>query len=138
MKINIKTTNIKLKPSIQEYIYEKIGSLDKFLVGKNKEIVEIKVDIGKTTEHHQKGNIFRAGISFNLLGQQIRSEAEAWDLKIAINKVKDDLQRELKKYKKKQASKYKRGARKAKKLLQFSPLALFKRKKGDREKEEGI
>jgi len=31
-----------------------------------------------------------------------------------------------------------RGARKAKKLLRLSPLAWFKRKKGSREKEEGI
>jgi len=138
MKIIIKTTNIKLKSRTKEFIYQKIGSLDKFLIGKSKEVAETKVDIGKTTEHHQKGDIFRAEININLSGRYIRTEAEAWSLKVAVNKAKDDAQRELKKYKKKQEAKYKRGARKAKKLLRLSPLAWFKRKKGSREKEEGI
>jgi len=66
MKINIKTTNISLTPAISEYIEKRIGSLDKFY--KKEEDIVINVEVGKTTEHHKSGDIFRAEINLTRAG----------------------------------------------------------------------
>lgn len=137
MRIIIKTTNIQLNPQIEEYVYEKIGGLDKFLNHIEEELKEARVEIGRTTKHHQKGDIFRAEVNLSLGRNVLRSEAEEWNIKAAIDAVKDELEQEIKKYRGKQIARFKRGARVAKKLLRLSPLAWF-RKKGGREREEGI
>ena len=138
LKLNIKTTNIKISDPLRNYIYEKIGTLDKF-IGGHDESVQAWVEIGKPSKHHHKGPEFYAEVDIRLpgKGKVLRSEAKQWDLRLAIDQVKDELQEELKKYKGKQEARYKRGARVAKKLLRLSPLAWFK-KKGGREREEGI
>jgi len=138
MKITIKTTNLELTPKIQQYVDEKIGGVDKFLDNMDKGVIEARVEIGKTTRGQQKGDIFRAEVNLSLPGRLLRSVAEEIDLRTAIDRVKEEIQREIKKYRGKQEAKYKRGARKAKKLIRLSPLAWFRRKKGSREKEEGI
>ena len=111
MKIVIKTTNLELSQELRDYIQEKIGSLEKFakiFQGKNyyngffrkgKPRVEVWVEIGRTTRHHQKGDIFRAEVQMRLSGRSVRAESEREDLKLAVTEVKDELQRELKKYK---------------------------------------
>lgn len=139
LKVNIKATNIKLDDALYEHIYKKIGTLDEYIKDVDGS-VQAWVEVGKPSKHHRKGKEeFYAEVDIRLPGQGrvIRSEARQWDLRLAINQVKDELQRELKKYKGKQEAKYKRGARKAKKMLRLSPSAWFKRKKGSRIKEEG-
>jgi len=98
MKIDIKGTGIELTQAIKDYVYDKIGAVGKFF----DEILEAKVDIGLTTKHHQKGNIFRAEVNLRVPQKQlIRAEATSDDLYKSINEVKDRLQIELKKYKEK-------------------------------------
>lgn len=126
MQIQIKTTNIELTPAIEEYIHQKIGSLEKF-IGAN--YYKIFAEIGKTTQHHKSGDVFRAEINIDLPGKLIRSEAEEWDLRVAIDRVKDQLQQELKKYKEYQDTQYKRGARLAKVFSKISSLAWFRRER---------
>ena len=150
MKIVIKTTNLKLNEELKNYIEEKIGSLENFaevfqsenyynhFFTKGKPRVETWVEIGKTTRHHQKGDVFRAEVQMRFTGKSLRAESERKNLKLAINEVKDELQRELKKYKGKAGAVSKRGSRVLKKSLNLSPLAKFKRKKGERTREEGI
>ena len=71
MKIIIKTKNTTLTRAIEEFIKEKINSLEKFIKvlhngeysspssGKEKPILVAWVEIGKETKHHQKGPFFR-------------------------------------------------------------------------------
>jgi len=144
MKIVIKGTNIKLNQGIKQYINEKFNGLEKFArVFQNKKKyffkggkpkVEMWVEVGRTTLHHRKGEIFRAEGQLKLPGKSLRAEAQSEDLKIAINEVKDELQRELKKYKERSITLTKRGARIFKKFLK---LAGFKIRKGERTREEG-
>lgn len=113
MKIVIKTTNLKLNQEIRDYIQEKIGSLEKFarvfqsknyyngFFGKGKPRIEVWLEIGKITRHHQKGDIFRAEAQMRFPGKSLRAESERENLKLAITEIKDELQRELKKHKEK-------------------------------------
>ncbi len=129
MEIRIKTTNIELTPAIEEYVNNKIGSIDKLLDGMKQGAIKMKVEIGKTTQHHRKGDIFRAELNLTVPGKLLRTEAEEWDLRVAIDQAKKDLERKIRKYRGKQRAKYERGARKAKKLLRISPLAWFRKEK---------
>jgi len=120
MKIIIKTKNLKLNQALKNFIEEKINSLEKFsnifqnnyygdFFGKGKPRVEAWVEIGRTTLHHKKGPVFRAECQMRFPKRSLRSTAEGEDLKSAITEIKDELQRELKKYKEKLTAKMKRG-----------------------------
>ncbi len=136
MKIIIKTTNTELTPQIENYVNEKIGGIDRFLHGMDENVIEARVEISKITQHHQTGDIFRAEANLSLPGRVLRSEAEEMDFRTAIDRVKEELQAETKKYRGKKEAEYKRGARFAKQLIRLSPLAWFRKKK--REREEGM
>ncbi|MBZ9572227.1 HPF/RaiA family ribosome-associated protein [Patescibacteria group bacterium] len=149
MKIIIKTKNIKLNRALKNYIQEKLNSLEKFakifqskkeyfnhFFGKGRPRVEAWVEIGKETLHHQKGPYFWAECQMRFPNRSLRSTARAKNLKMAITRVKDELQRELKQYKGKIISKSKKKQRVLKKELKISPSARFYRK--GRVKEEGI
>ncbi|HEX9664317.1 MAG TPA: ribosome-associated translation inhibitor RaiA [Patescibacteria group bacterium] len=125
MKITIKGTNIKLTPEIKDYIDQKLNSLDKFVKG----ILEALVEVGKTSQHHRTGQVFRAEADLRLPGKVLRAEAVAGDLNTAVNQVKDELQRQLKKYKNRQEAKSRRGQRVLKRELHLDPRAKSNREK---------
>ncbi len=113
MKITIKKTNLELTPQIRDLINKKIGGLEKF-INLSETVAEAWVEIGRTTLHHKSGEIFRTEVQIHLPGKSIRAESVAKDLIIAINEVKDILQRELKQYKMKIIAKRRRGIKKLK------------------------
>ena len=115
MKINLKTTNFVLTPSIKVYLEEKLSSLDKFLPADDSIFAD--VELAKTSKHHQKGDVFKAEVNLKIPGRLIRAVAEKWDLRIAINAAKDNLLREIKTNKEKNIYLYKKSARMLKKLL---------------------
>jgi len=147
MKIIIKTTNVKLTSALRQYVQDKIDPLEKFVedlfgkeyfnhfFGKGKPKVEAWVEIGKTTRHHRKGLVFRAEVQLRFPGKSVRAEAFSGNVRTAVTQVKDELQRELKKYRGKAATLTKRKARVAKKALKISPQARLYRK--GRIREEG-
>ena len=103
MKIDIKGINLELTEAIKDYVNEKIGGLEKFY----DKILVARVDVGLTTKHHQKGNIFRAEVNLEVPQKHnLRAEAEREDLYMAINEVKDELQRQIKKFKDKMRNNY--------------------------------
>ena len=131
MRIIIRSKNIKPSQAINQFIEEKIGSLQKFvdIMREKSEIgkppVEVFVDIEKETKHHYKGPFFKTTIQMHLPGRSLRSEARSIDLNTAIVEVKDELQREIKKYKIKTKVVSRRKQRSIKKNLHLSPEARF-------------
>jgi len=93
MKFDIKATNLDLTPVIREYIETKIGSLDHFLKRFEAETeIEVFVEIARTTRHHKSGDVFCAETSFSIGKKLLRAEHTDWDIRVAINEVKDRLQ----------------------------------------------
>lgn len=127
MKITIKTTNLKLTSEIEDYINEKIGGIEKFEENLGSAAIA-RVEIGVINLHHHKGDIFRVEININAPGfaKIIRSVAERENVFVAIDEVKDELQREVKRYKGKMIAKQRRGAQILKQLNRLSPLSWFK------------
>lgn len=102
MQINIKATNLDLTPAIREYIEAKIGSVSKFLKGfEVKNETEIFIEIARTSRHHKSGNVFYAEATLALGKKVLRAEHSDWDIRVAIDKMKDKIQEEIKRYKEK-------------------------------------
>ncbi len=132
MKIIIKATNIELSPSINQYIEEKIGSLDRFLKKFDPGLVEARIEVGRAARDQRHGEIFKAEVNLSLGSQFIRVEETAESLQAAIDLVKDELQREIRRHKDKEITKFIRGARSWKKFWRITPLARFRKSKAGR------
>lgn len=128
MKKIIKAKDLQLSEAIEDYVAKKLESLKKFITDFNEELVTAEVELSRTTRHHQSGDIFRAEINLTVNGKLFRVESEKDDLYAAIDEVRDDLEREIKKFKTKKETVFIRGARSFKKSFRISPLARFRRK----------
>lgn len=116
MNTNIKPVNMVLENDIYEYIDKKLKHLERFITIYGDDIF-IQVEVGKTTNHHRLGNIFRAEINVSVSGKSFRAVSEKEDLKSAIDDVEKELQQELVSYKDKQKTLFKKGAIKVKEFL---------------------
>jgi putative sigma-54 modulation protein len=94
MNINIKATGIELTPAIRDYTEKKVLVIEKYF-DSNVETTA-QVEVGKTTNHHKGGDVFRAEIKINGGGLDLYAFSEKDDLYAAIDLVKDELVRELK------------------------------------------
>lgn len=118
MHHNIKTTDFDMTPEVSKYLDDKLRTLEKFLDSDDESIV-CDVEIGKTTEHHQSGKIFRAEINISMGKKMFRAEAEEESVNVAIDKVKDEITKQLKRDKGRNFALLKRGGEKMKNLLRF-------------------
>lgn len=116
MKIKIRSKNFDLTPAIDDYVSKKISSLEKFLDIKDEVLCE--VEIGRTTKHHNSGDIFKAEINIAQPGgKQIYVVAEEVDLYTAIDIVRDEAERSIVSRKNKYKTLFRKGASRIKDLL---------------------
>lgn len=115
MKIQTKATNITLTPEISAYLEKKLAALEKFVAGQEEVIID--VELGKTTNHHQTGDIFKAEFTLHQRGGTLRAVSETVDLYAAIDQAKDELADTLKTTKAKRRHLVRRGALKLKNML---------------------
>ncbi len=100
MRINIEAAGFELTPTIKAYVESKIGSLARLLKRFEKagELTAL-VEVGRTTQHHRHGDVFRAALNLDLPGKVIRAESANEDLRTAVDEVKGKIKNELEKYK---------------------------------------
>lgn len=127
MEIILKGKDFEITSSVEDYLRKKIKSLEKFFKNFNEELMKAEIEVGRTTRHHQTGDIFRAEINLSVGGKLFRAESEKDDLFAAIDEVRDDLAREIRKFKTKKETIFIRGARSITKQFRLSPLARFKK-----------
>lgn len=113
---NIQATGIEITPAIREYAENKIEALEKF-VDMDDTSIAADIEVGKTTEHHQHGDVFRAEINFYIKGEILRAESVKDDLYAAIDEVKYELSRILKERNDRRRKKNKKGGAFLKKIL---------------------
>ena len=118
MKHNVKTTEIFLTPAISDYLEKRLERLDKFISPNNKEETLCYVEIGKTTNHHKKGDHFVAELTIHIGGKSFRAEVEKNDLYSAIDLAVDEMANELRVYKNKKTNFIKRSGAKIKAVIQ--------------------
>lgn len=94
MQINLKTKDIEVTDAIRQYVNDRMESVAK-VVESYDPAAMVEVEVGKSTQHHNKGPFMRAEMNLSFLGNVFRSEEEREDLYEAIDMAKDDLRRQV-------------------------------------------
>ena len=123
MRINIKATGIELTPAISNYVNKKISSLEKYL---SNEVV-VQVEVGKITQHHKSGNVFRAEIHIIGGGLDLYAFSEKDDFYAAVDVVRDEIIHNVVHTKTKRETMARRGAEIIKNMMKG--LNIFRRRK---------
>lgn len=114
MNIIIKATNFELIPSLQDYIEKRLSTLEKIIGAQS----QISVEVGKTTNHHKNGDIFKAEITvFATDGGKFYVVSEKSDQYESIDDATSELRQSIVSRKEKKQSLWKRGASAIKNLL---------------------
>ena len=103
MKIKIKATKLDLTEEIKDYVQEKMDMLERYLgnITPTNCDVEVAVAVGD----QNKGKIYRCEVNLFVPGELLRVEKTEKELFKAIDKVKDHMQRSIKRYKEKRIDK---------------------------------
>jgi|SRR3989338_5370400 len=117
MKIIIKTKNLELTDSLDSLINKKMKGLEKFIKVLKKDFSEIFIEIEKETKHHKKGDVFISEAIIRLPGKSLVAKSHGDNLLKAITQVREELEREIKKYKTKIIELPRRKYRKTKREL---------------------
>ncbi len=132
MNIIIKGTNLELHNDLKEYVNSKIGGLKKFVENEHLAPGSIvaRVELARTTRHHQQGDVYKAEVNLQLPKKMFRSVVESDDIYKSIDDGKDELRTMIVGYKDERNTKIRAGARIIKRLKQLSPLAWVKNEFG--------
>lgn len=117
IKRHVKSTNMDLTEALSDYLDKKISSLERFVQSAEEAIA--RVEIGRTNNHHHKGEVFRAEINLEYGDHRFRAEAEADDLYKAIDMVREEMMGEITKAKRKSFHLFRRGKQKIKDMVKF-------------------
>ncbi|MFH1626619.1 MAG: ribosome-associated translation inhibitor RaiA [bacterium] len=117
MRHNIKAVDFIITPAIKNYIEKRISHLDKFINLNQKELYMCYIEIGKTTNHHKKGDFFKAEFTIHIGKISLRAESQKEDLYSALDKVTEEMSEELKMFKNKKVSLIKKGGVRLKSLI---------------------
>lgn len=116
MHIIITGVHMEMTEAIRGYATEKMRSLEKY-VSQDDTSAKLALELSKTTNHHQHGDVFQAEALLHISGKDITLRATQDDLYKAIDVLKDMLAREVTQHKSKETSLMRRSAHKVKNLF---------------------
>jgi ribosomal subunit interface protein len=117
-RTNIKAKNYDLTSDIREYINHQISKFEKVLPNDTEEII-LDVEVGKETNHHNQGSVYKAEFNMEYKGQFKRAESTQEDVKSAIDLASDEMVRQIRRTKEKKSDNYRKNAGRLKKWLKF-------------------
>ena len=94
MKINIKKTNTDLNAASQDLYLKKIQEIGKFFKRDQADSV-VDFEVGKSTMHHEHGEVFFAKAHINGPGRDYYAESQAESIDLAFHDMKEKLIREI-------------------------------------------
>lgn len=104
---NIKGTNIELTPDLKAYLEKRFSAFEKF-IDKDDTSTVCDVELERSTKH-QTGDVFRAEVTMHTRAGTFRAEEKGETPEAAIDAVKDEIQRELRRTKRKRDHLIRRG-----------------------------
>jgi putative sigma-54 modulation protein len=110
MNIIINGSHFELTEAIRQHVTKKLKALEIFVDDESKAIA----DLGKTSNHHKSGDIFRAEIHIHSHGVVTRVVKEASDLYTAIDMAQGEIVDMLSDKKDKKNTLWKKGAQRIK------------------------
>lgn len=116
MHIIITGNHIDVTIALRKYTLDKMESLKKY-VSKDDTSAKLTVELSKTTNHHNNGDIFQAEGMLHIRGKETSVKTTQNDLYKAIDVLKDMLIREVASHKDKERSIVRRSAHRVKALF---------------------
>lgn len=113
MRIEISTKFITLDQEAKDKITDKLGRLSHFITDEN---AWLALEVIHTTEHHKKGNVFDVEGKLHLKGNVLKAGASGEAVLNCIDKVEDELKRQLLKTKEKKGA----SQRKTRKIVRVA------------------
>ena len=99
MKIIVQKS-IGIGDSLETYVEKKMSPLAKFITHLEEGgEAELRLEIGRTSKHHKKGEVFKATADLHLPKKTLRAEEYAEDIRTAIDNARNTLRLEIAKYK---------------------------------------
>ncbi|MDA8596931.1 ribosome-associated translation inhibitor RaiA [Candidatus Pacebacteria bacterium] len=114
--ISFKATSTEMDESLQQLVDQKFSSLDKFIGDETD--VKCEVEFEKVAPHNS-GEVHRVEANLWLHGTLYRAEATESSFEVAIDEVRDELDKELRRANDKRDTLVKDGGRKIKEMMRF-------------------
>jgi ribosomal subunit interface protein len=118
MNIAIKSVRQELTVKDRQLIEEKLTSLQKFTKSSSTP-AQLECEVEESIAVERAGAKFRAEANLSVDGKLYRAEAMGPTLEGAVDKVRDELARELRHARGKERNLFKRGGAAIKKMLRF-------------------
>lgn len=105
---------MELTGAINDYVNSRLSKIAKYA---KDGVMSGHVEIGKTTNHHKQGDVFKAEFSITMNGEKFFAVSEKEDLYAAIDDAKEEISRSISHTKDRKQTLFKRGASSVKKML---------------------
>jgi ribosomal subunit interface protein len=115
MNTRIKATNVSITPAISEYADKRLEKISKLLANDPSAICD--VELARTSEHHNKGDVFKVDIHVVAKGIDAYASVEHEDLYTAITDSRDEILAELRGNKGKRVSLIRRSGARVKAMV---------------------
>lgn len=116
MRITLKATNVVITSEIREYLDKRLESLQRIMDLEDPAVLTA-VELGRTTRHHQSGDIFYAEITIYRGKESWRSVTNESTLNAAIDAMRGEIAHEITQSKGRKFSLIRRGNMAAKELI---------------------
>ena len=113
--INFKATNTEVRDQLKNLLEQKLQTLNRF-IGEDSVICDAEFE--KVTSQ-QQGPVHRVEVNLEVSGKLYRAEATMDSFEMAIDEVRDELDKELRRASDKKETMLKRGGRRLKEMLRF-------------------
>ena len=118
MDLRIKTTSYKLTPEVAKYLDQKLVSLEKLLGAEAAEKTRCEVEIGKASGKNSSDYMYYAEIRiYTTGGKPLYARNHAATPNAAIDDVKEEAERQVRKEKKSRTTDNKKKGREVKRKL---------------------
>lgn len=128
MKITIRQKDLEITPSLSEYIDKKVVQPVQKFLKRNvaADLPVLDIEVGRTTKHHHKGEVFHASATLTIGKRVIRADAIGVDIHIACDILENELKREIDTFKSKASAVQKRASRAIKEQVRYTKAAQIK------------
>ena len=128
MRLDFRGSRRFLSESVKTYAAKRLMGLGKILGNNPSGESRVTLWINKISGKHTAGNIWQAKANLSFSGELLRAESVGPRPQSALDKLKDELKREIVRFRGRIRSRLMRGSRQAKKELHLARAARFWRK----------
>lgn len=118
MIYSLRATDFKMTPDVSAYLDSKLASLEKY-IHQDDESVKCDIEIGRTTGHHNSGDIYRVEFNITIGKKLLRAEASQETIFAAIDEAKDEIAKRVRRDKGRSLRLFRKGGEAIKNFLRF-------------------